>query len=252
VEALDEESGAKGGTMTTSTPTANSAVTRADLLRLATLLLGPHGAAEPIVEDVLTRDVHDIGRHDWGHPVTHEQWLLTLVVRACRSYLAGMEPSSAWAQAREAEHCWEDPGRWDVDPVAVRASLADPAIVDAALASLTDPDRSVVVLRDALGLAPADCECVTRSGHEITVQRLHRGRETLFEALSHAGGAQEKSAPESDGCVQTRATMLDELDGAAGPERQAFAQAHRAQCAACKEINSVVGQARSVLAAHRR
>ena len=218
--------------------------TAEQLVRLAALILGPHGNAEHLVAGVRARDQTEAEWHRFAGVVTHEQWLYTLTVRECRTWLSGYAPSEVWARAREAEHHWDEPGH-AVDLATLRTALTSAATVDRALAHLPDPDRVAVLLCDGFGMTVHECETVCRTPHEVTIMHLRRGRKTLLETLSADTARLPCRRAE---CGADHDQVFAEAEGAADP---AAVAAHCTACSVCATLRAALHLLREALAAHQ-
>ncbi len=109
----------------------------------------------------------------------------TLAAREARQAARAADPGVEWSPGLGRVGLWEEaPVPWQLeDPAALQESAEALEIVNAALESLPEAQRQVVLLRDVEGISAADaCNIL---GVSETNQRvlLHRGRATVRRAL---------------------------------------------------------------------
>ena len=235
--------------------------------RLLTALSGPayrfgrgfcrdHHDAEEVMQEVLSALARSVSRYRGDASLT--SWAYVVARRACMRHrrrrsaeprqLDSLEESS---RPGGADHLPEDPGGDPLDRLE-RRELG--AILERAIASLPQPQREVLVLRDVEGLSARAVGKALRIGERAVKSRLHRARMALRRALA-PGLARPAPAPRPRAerargrCPETALQVSRYLEGEMTPDRCASLAAHVEKCAACRSecdaLRSALGACRA-------
>lgn len=116
--------------------------------------------------------------------------------------------------------------------------------LDAAMDTLDDASREVVVLRDVEGLSASETAAVTGTSVDAVKSRLHRARAQLRRRLALLA-SDEATVPSDPACPDIVDVLSHHLEGDVGPEACAAMEAHVATCrscsAACDLLRTAVG-----------
>ena len=105
--------------------------------------------------------------------------------------------------------------------------------LDAALRSLDDTSREVVVLRDVEGLSAAETAEVLGTSVEAVKSRLHRARSELRARLAAYSSEVVPTTPSDPACPDIVDVLSRHLEGDVGREACAAMEAHVATCRSC-------------------
>jgi RNA polymerase sigma-70 factor (ECF subfamily) len=139
---------------------------------LARSLLRDDHEAEDATQEAFERLWRQGGRVE-----RHKEWLITVVRNACLDRLrrAGRIVSEADGQMPEPRDD-RDPA-WHFDQGELTARL------DAAIAALPEPQRSLIILFDVQGMSGAECARILELSAEQVKVYLHRARRRLRTKL---------------------------------------------------------------------
>lgn len=151
------------------------------LLRVALSLTGQLADAEDLVQDTLLRAWRSFDTFDGRYP---RAWLLTILRNAHVNGHRRQRPSLLRDPDATAEQHTAD-----ASPSAEDSVLANrfDDIVEAALDTLPDTFRQVVVLVDVDGLSYAEAARLLDVPEGTVMSRLHRGRAKIRQQLAAAG-----------------------------------------------------------------
>ena len=148
------------------------------LRRYARALLGDRTMAEDLVQDCLERAWSRL--HLWREGSNLRTWLFTIMhnlhANAARS--ASRRPSTVPI---------DEPGSTAPTRAAQEDGL-EVASIDAALATLPDEQRQVILLVGLEGMSYQEAAAVLDVPIGTVMSRLHRGRERLRQILTGSGG----------------------------------------------------------------
>ena len=134
-----------------------------------------------------------VGRVDAAHDLTQEVFL-----RVVRSNVPADEPAArkAWvfriARNLALNHLRDGQRRPRATELVDRAGAASQelaAAISQAIASLSDGDREVFLLRETVGLSYAEIAIACELSEDAVRSRLHRARQQLRQALAEPIGA---------------------------------------------------------------
>lgn len=197
----------------------------------------PHDA-EDVMQDVFAALVRSIGRFRGDSSLS--SWAYVVARNACaRRRKRGarqvpVDPAGATLGAIADETA--GPER-----MAERRQLR--AALEAAIASLPDTLRDVLVLRDVEGLSAAEVAAHLDLGERAVKSRLHRARLALREKLApHAA----RTAPRAPGCPDVARALSRFLEGDLDAGACERLEAHVSKCsgcsATCATLRTTVGQ----------
>lgn len=165
--------------MTGSEPLAAIMEHAGRVFTLAVYMLGDHGEAEDVTQEVLIRawqSAHEVAPDRLG------AWLLRVARNRCIDHLRTRR--SRWAGLREAAGAAVASARDSApDPEALAWGSDLRAALGRALAELAEPFRSVVILREIQGLSYREISDALELPLATVRVTLHRGRRRLRDAL---------------------------------------------------------------------
>ncbi|WP_379068109.1 sigma-70 family RNA polymerase sigma factor [Mesorhizobium sp. UC22_110] len=159
-----------------------------DALALARWLTGSAADAEDVVQDACMKAYAGIGGYAGGNA---RAWLLTIVRNASYTWLARNRPRGIVAVGdlndlddMSAGHREQYPD--DDSPEAKLIAKADLAALEIAIATLPEPFRETLVLRDINGLSYRDIAAMLDVPIGTVMSRLARARGQLMSDLGRA------------------------------------------------------------------
>lgn len=156
------------------------------LLRVALSMTAQAADAEDLVQDTLLRAWRSLDTFDGRHP---RAWLLTILRNAEVNRHRRRRPDLLDNPDDPPEQLGLEGHASAEDEVLARAF---DAVVDAALAELSEPFRQAVLLVDADGLTYAEAAAVLGVPEGTVMSRLHRARKQVRDRLSAAGLARRR------------------------------------------------------------
>ena len=150
------------------------------LLRAARTLERDAHEAEDLVQETLVNAFRAIERFDGAHP---RAWLLTIMRHA--HYNRARRRRSATADDPEASEAVAMPPSRDPGVRVERVAFREAVL--AALATLSDTQRSVVELVDLEGYSYAEVATALDVPVGTVMSRLHRGRRAIRHRLDEVG-----------------------------------------------------------------
>lgn len=157
---------------------------------LARFLTRDPALSEDAVQDAMVRAVRSFGQFRGDSP---RAWLFAIVRNCCRSALTARSASGLHLVSdadRGAEHDTERAG----DPEQALMRACDAAMVRDMVATLPEPFREAIVLRDLEELSYREIAEVTGVAMGTVMSRISRGRAMIADQLSdRIGSAEDRS-----------------------------------------------------------
>ena len=144
------------------------------LLRFATRMLGSSDAAADAVAEGLVRAYRHLAT--CREPAKLRSWLYRIVGNRCRSYLARRSADELPLEDAPAQ---TDPA----DPMLDVERAEQLALVERALATLSEEKREAFLLKHVEGLSYEEMAEMTGERIPTLKMRVHRAREALLDAL---------------------------------------------------------------------
>ena len=196
-------------------------------------------SASDVLQDTLFALVRSLGTFRGDAALS--TWLYTVARNGCLR----RKRRSKFAPSREESLDALDPGQLETLVAPTRAAddqLADRErrdALDAALATLDEDQREVLVLRDIEGLSAAEVADVVGVSVDAVKSRLHRARVALRRQLGGrvAPGVWAEvteGAPEVEPCRDVLELFSRHLEGDLSRDTCAEMEAHLARCGACR------------------
>lgn len=148
------------------------------LRRYARALLGDRARAEDLVQDCLERAWSRF--HLWREGSNLRTWLFTI--------MHNLHANSARTAARRPQTVPMDESSVVAPTRAAQEDGLELASIDAALATLSDEQRQVILLVGLEEMSYQEAAAVLGVPIGTVMSRLHRGRERLRQILTGAGG----------------------------------------------------------------
>jgi RNA polymerase sigma-70 factor (ECF subfamily) len=146
----------------------------------ASYLLGDPGEAEDVTQEVLIRLWRSGGEVE---PERLGAWLLTVTRNACTDVLRRRRRTAEIIPIRREEQPTTDHPSPAPSPERIAAGFELGEKISAALSKLTEPARSVVILREIQGLSYREISEITEIHIDTVRVTLHRARRRLRESL---------------------------------------------------------------------
>jgi RNA polymerase sigma-70 factor, ECF subfamily len=180
--------------------------------------------AEDVVQDTLLSVATHLS--DFEGRSSLSSWVFALARTACARKRRGLKNRPHLPeQAAPERHDHGASPEAELEQRELRAKL------EAALASLSDEHREVVLLRDVEGLTAKEAAASIGIGVDAVKSRLHRARAALREAF--APTVEPTPSAQDLGCPDVVAALSRKLEGDLDPfDCQTF-EAHVADCARC-------------------
>lgn len=190
--------------------------------RFGNRLCGPSPDAEEVLQETLLSIATHLPEYEGRASLT--SWVFTLVRTACIRRRRGLKNRPALDADALPERADEAPSPEE------RAEAQELAIlVRAALDSLSDEHREVLLLRDAEGLTAPEAAQVLGLTVEALKSRLHRARAALREALA----PRLEREPPRVGCPDVALLLSRKLEGELRPADCAEMERHMEGCPSC-------------------
>jgi len=153
-----------------------------DAYGLARWLTGNRADAEDVVQEACLRALRGIGGFSDGDS---RAWVLTIVRNAAYSWMRKNRPADIVAvdDLETADALRIDDGEVE-SPEAALIARTEAALLEAAIASLPDPFRETLVLRDVQGLSYREIAEVTGAPTGTVMSRLSRSRRALIAIIA--------------------------------------------------------------------
>ena len=199
----------------------------------------PHDA-EDVMQDALVALLSSLGRFRGEGSLS--SWAYVVARNACaRRRKRGTRHEALEHEDGEARFELQDTGAGP-ERTAERRELHD--ALERAIASLPDPLRAVLVLRDVEGLSAAQVGAHLGLGERAVKSRLHRARLALREMLvPHAA---RKAPPRTPSCPGTARLFSRFLEGELDAGACARLEEHISGCAdcgaTCESLRAAVGE----------
>jgi RNA polymerase sigma-70 factor (ECF subfamily) len=201
--------------------------------------------AEDVLQDTLLSVADHLNEYEGRASLA--SWVFMLARTACARRRRGLKnrphlPEEAAGEQSSLERNPEDAA----DQSELRAAL------ERALASLSEDQREVLLLRDMEGLSAAEVAASLGISAEAVKSRLHRARANLRAALEARGediGAEPATRGKNANCPDVLRAFSQKLEGELASEDCAAMEQHVQSCpacsAACSTLRSALGLCRS-------
>ncbi len=196
--------------------------------------------AEDVVQDTLL----SIASHldDFEGRSSLSSWVFALARTACARKRRGLKHRPHLPEEAAGERPSEAGGpEAELENRELRAKL------EAALASLSDEHREVLLLRDVEGMTAPEVAAALGTSVDAVKSRLHRARAALREAFAPTGA---KAIRRGASCPDVVAALSNKLEHELEPCDCEALEAHLASCVDCgtasATLRSALGACRSV------
>jgi RNA polymerase sigma-70 factor (ECF subfamily) len=208
----------------------------------------PEDAGDVVQESLLAMAR---GVRDFRGDASLSSWLYSIA----RSFCIKKRRRSRFAPAREESLDTLDPARIAQvsdsapDPEALAAKHEIEVALSAAIDSLDEPQREVLVLRDIEGLSAPEVAAVLGQTVQAVKSRLHRARLAVRQRLTPVLARPGAAAPAGPRCPDVLLLFSRHLEGELAPEVCAEMEAHLDACSHCR---AACDSLREMLATCRR
>lgn len=192
--------------------------------------------AEDVLQDTLLNIVNHFGEFEGRSSLS--SWVFSITRSACARKRRGLknrpQPSASDEQLTEQQDHGPSPESHASDQELASA-------LSAALDSLTDDQREVILLRDIEGLTAPEAASTLGLSVDALKSRLHRARQALRAALRPVLEPALAAAPQ--GCPDIAALWSKKLDGDLSQNDCTAMEKHLTVCPSCNAACSALKQA---------